>query len=150
MSEDNRFEGTSLDVFKNDHKKECTKNNSGRSGSRVCRRSQKKCNTEGLKIYSTKNETKSEFADRTIRSHKNILYACMKDFEYTYIHKLPQFIATMTSWNIRSIDKTPNCVGNFDFLSMFYSKAIREYKKPKFTIGARVCISMFDLQFRKC
>ena len=36
--------------------------------------SKKFCAAEGLQVYSTKNETKAAFAERTIRSMKNIIY----------------------------------------------------------------------------
>ena len=32
------------------------------------------CTTEGIQVYSTRSETKAAFAERTIRSLKNILY----------------------------------------------------------------------------
>ena len=38
------------------------------------------CAVEGLQVYSTMNETKAAFAERTIRSLKNILYRYMEDF----------------------------------------------------------------------
>ena len=95
------------------------------------------------------SETKAAFAERTIRSHKNISYRYMEDYGYKYIHKLPQFTATMNSRNNRSIDMKPNHVKNFDFMSILYSKPLREYKKPKFEIGDRVRISKYDLPFRK-
>ena len=74
----------------------------------------------------------------------------MEDFGYKYIHKLPQFIATTNSRNNRSIDMKPNHFKNSDFMSILYSKPLREYKKPKFGIGDRVRISKYDLPFRKC
>ena len=43
----------------------------------------------------------------------------------------------------------PNTVKNCDFMSILYSKPLREFKKPTFKIGDRVRISMFDLPFRK-
>ena len=43
----------------------------------------------------------------------------------------------------------PNHVKNSDFMSIFYSKPLREYKKPKFGNGDRVRISKYDLPFRK-
>ena len=73
----------------------------------------------------------------------------MEDYGYKFIHKLPQFIATMNSRNNRSIDMKPNNVKNSDFMSILYSKPLREYKKPKFGIGDRVRISKYDLPFRK-
>ena len=47
------------------------------------------CAAEGIQVYSTMSETKAAFAERTIRSLKNILYRYMEDFGYKYIHKLP-------------------------------------------------------------
>ena len=95
------------------------------------------------------SETKAAFAKRTIRSPKNILYRYMEDYGYKYIHKLPQYIATMNSRTNRSIDMKPNHVQNYDFMSILYSKPLREYKKPDFVIGDRVRISKYDLPFRK-
>ena len=93
------------------------------------------------------SETKAAFAERTIRSLKNILYRYMEDYGYKYIQKLPQFIATMNSRNNRSRDMKHNHVQNSDFMSVLYSKTLREYKKPKFGIGDRVRISKYDLYF---
>ena len=62
---------------------------------------------------------------------------------------LPQFIATMISRNNRSIDMKPNHIKNSDFMSILYSKPLRENKKPKIGIGDRVRISKNDLSFRK-
>ena len=73
----------------------------------------------------------------------------MEDYGYKYIHKIPQYIATMNSRNNRSIDMKPNNVKNSDFMSILYSKSLREYEKPKFGIGVRVRISKYDLPFRK-
>ena len=44
---------------------------------------------EGIQVYFTMSETKAAFAERTIRSLKNILYRYMEDFGYRYLHKLP-------------------------------------------------------------
>ena len=55
----------------------------------------------------------------------------------------------MKSRNNRSIDMKPNHVMNSDFMSIPYSKPLREYKKPKFGIGDRVRIFKYDLPFRK-
>ncbi len=68
------------------------------------------------------SETKAAFAERTIRSLKNILYHYMEDFGYKYIHKLPQFITNLNSRRNSSIDMRPNTVKNCDFLSILYSK----------------------------
>ena len=70
------------------------------------------CVAEGIQVYSIKSETKAAFAERTIRSLKNILYRYMEDFEYKYIHKLPQFITTLNSRRNSSIDMRPNTLEN--------------------------------------
>ena len=107
------------------------------------------CTAEGIQVYSTMSKTKAAFAERTKRSLKNILYRYMGDFGYKYIHKLPQFIATLNSRRNSSIDMRPNTVKNCDFMSILYSKTLREFKKPAFKIGDRVRISKYDLPFRK-
>ena len=40
------------------------------------------CTAEGIQVYSTMRETKAAFAERTIRSLKNIAYRYMEDFGY--------------------------------------------------------------------
>ena len=44
----------------------------------------------------------------------------------------------------------PNTVKNCDFMSVIYSKLLREFKKPTLKIGDTVRISKYDLPFRKC
>ena len=89
------------------------------------------CAAEVIQIYSTMSETNAAFAERTIRSLKNFLHRYMEDFGYKYIHKLPQFITTLNSRRNSSIDMRPNC----DFMSILYSKPLREFKNPTFKIG---------------
>ena len=95
------------------------------------------------------SETKAAFTERTLRSLKNILYRYTEDFGYKYIHKLSQFITTLNSRRNSSIDMRPNTVKNCDFVSVLYSKPLREFKKPTFKVGDRVRISKYDLIFRK-
>ena len=95
------------------------------------------------------SETKAAFAERTKRSLKNILYRYMEEYGYKYVHKLPQFIATLNSRRNSSIDTRPNTVKNCDFMSVLYSEPLLEFKKPTFKIGDRVRISKYDLRFRK-
>ena len=102
-----------------------------------------------MQVYSTMNETKAAFAERTIRSLKNILYRYMEDFGYKYIHKLPQFITTLNSRKNSSIDMRPNTVKNCNFMSILYSKHLREFKKATFKTGDRLRISKYGLPFRK-
>ena len=118
-------------------------------GTAVAGALKKFCTAEGIQVYSTMSETKAAFAERTIRSLKNILYHYMEDFGYKYIHKLPQFIATLNSRRNSSIDMRPNTVKNCDFMSILYSKPLREFKKPTFKVGDRVRISKYGLPLRK-
>ena len=110
---------------------------------------EKFCAAEGIQVYYTMSETNAAFAERTIRSLKNILYRYMEDFGYKFIHKLPQFITTLNSRRNSSIDMKPKTLRNCDFMSILYSKHLREFKKPTFRIGDRVRISKYDLPFRK-
>ena len=108
----------------------------------------KLCKAEEIQIYSTRTETKAAFAERTTRSLKKILYRYMEDKGYKYIHKLFQFVTTQNSRRNFSIDLIPKNVKNSDFLSILYSKPLREVRKPKFKVGDRVRISKYDLPFR--
>ena len=47
------------------------------------------------KIYSTISENKVAFAERTVRSLKNLLYRYMGDYEYNYLHKLTKLATTL-------------------------------------------------------
>ena len=104
----------------------------------------KLCKAEGIQIYSTMSETKAAFAERTIRSLKNILYRYMEDNGDKYLHKLTQFVTTLNSRRNCSIDLIPKNVKNSDFLSILYSKTLREFRKPKFEVGDRNRISKYD------
>ena len=94
------------------------------------------CTAEGIQVYSRMTETKAAFAERTIRSLKIFLHRYMEDYGYKYIHKLPQYITTLNSRKNSSIDMRPNTVKNCDFMSILYSKPVREFK-----IGERLRIS---------
>ena len=95
------------------------------------------------------SETKAAFAERTIRSLKNILYRYMEDNGYKYIHKLTHFVTTLNSRRNCSIDLLPKNVKSSDFLSILYSKPLREFKKPKCKVGDRVRVSKYELPFNK-
>ena len=107
------------------------------------------CAAEGIQVYSRMSETEAAFAECTIRSLKIIPYRYMEDYGYKYIHKLPQFITSLKSRRNSSIDLRPNTAKICDFMSILYSKPLREFKKPSFKIGDRVQVSKYDLHFRK-
>ena len=73
----------------------------------------------------------------------------MDGFEYKYIHKLSQLITTLNPRPNSSIDMRPNTVKKCDFMSLLYSKPLREYEKLTFRAGDGVRISKYDLLFRK-
>ena len=73
----------------------------------------------------------------------------MEDYGYKYIHKLDQFVSTINSRSNRSIKMKPKDVKNSDFMSILYNKPLKDYKKPKFSVGDKVRISKLDLPFRK-
>ena len=95
------------------------------------------------------SETKAAFAERTIRSLKNIPYSNMEGNGYKYVHKLTHFVTTLRSRRNFSIDLIPKKVKNSDFLSILYSKPLREFRKPKFKFIDRVRIPKYDLPLWK-
>ena len=107
------------------------------------------CKREVIQIYSKMSETKAAYAERTTRSLKNILSRYMNDNGYKYNHKLTQFVTTLNSRRNCSIDLIPKNVQNSEFLSLMYSKPLREVRKSSFKIGDRVRISKFNLSFKK-
>ena len=109
-------------------------------GTEIAGTFKKFCAAEGIQVYSTMSETKAAFAERTIRSLKNILYRYVEGFGYKYIHKLPQLITTLNSRRNSSIDMRPNTVKKFEFMSILYSKPLREFKKPTIKVADRVLI----------
>ena len=118
-------------------------------GTEIAGQFKKLCKTEGKSFFSKLSETKAAFAELTMRSLKKVFYRYMEDNGYKYIHKLTQFVTTLNSRRNCSIDLIPENVRNSDFLSILYSKQLREFRKPKFEVGDRVRISMSDLLFRK-
>ena len=109
----------------------------------------KLCKAEGIQYYSTMSETKAAFAERTIRSLKNILSRYMEDNGYKCIHKLTQFVTTLNFRRNCSIDLLPKNVKNSDLLSILYSKPLRKITKPQFNFGHRVRLATYDLPLRK-
>ena len=95
------------------------------------------------------SKTKAAFAERTIRSLKNILYRYMEDNGYKYIHKLIQLVTTLNSQRHFSIGLIPKNVKSSDFVLILYSKPLREIRKPKLKVGDRVRIPKYDLPFGK-
>ena len=89
---------------KNDQE-ETTRKSMDRQGIRVQRRFQK------IHLCTTESETKSAFAERNIRSLKNIIYKYLEEkWTWTYIEDLPQFLNTINSRVKRVTHLAPNKV----------------------------------------
>ena len=107
-------------------KKNCLRKVCVDTGTEFVREFKKLCKFEGIQIYSTMVETKAAFAERTIRTLKNILYRYKEDNGYKYIHKLTQIVTTLNSRRNCSTDLIPKNVKNSDFLTIPYSKPLRK------------------------
>ena len=95
------------------------------------------------------SETRAALAERTKRSLQNELYRHMEDNGYKYNLKKTHIIPTPNSRRNCSKDLILKNVMISDFLSILYSKPIRDLRKPKFKIGDKVRISRYDLPRRK-
>ena len=92
---------------------------------------------EWIQIYSTMSETEAAFAERTIRSLKNILYRYKEGNGYKYTHKLTQVVTTLNSRRNCSTDLIPKIVKKSDFVSILYSKPLREFRKPSLKVETK-------------
>ena len=107
------------------------------------------CEKKGIDLYTTENETKSAFAERNIRSLKNIIYKYLEEkWTWTYIKDLPQFVNTINSRVNRVTQLAPNKVFK-KHEPFLISLAIDTKKyKPKYK-GDIVRIAKPDEKFRK-
>ena len=130
-------------------RKDRTRKNWVDKGTELAGEFKKLCKADVIQNYSTISETTAAFGERKIQSLKNIIYRYMVDNGYKYIHKLTQFVPTTNSGRNCLKDLIPKIVKNSDFLSILYSRPLREFRKPKFKIGDRVRIWWYDSSFRK-
>ena len=68
-------------------KKSCPKKFWVDKGTEFAGEFEKLCKAEGVQIYSTMNDTKAAFTERTIRSLKNKLYRYVENNRYKCIQK---------------------------------------------------------------
>ena len=108
------------------------------------------CEKKGIHLYTTENETKSAFAERNIRSLKNIIYKYLEEkWTWTYIKDLPQFVNTINSRVNRVTQLAPNKVFK-KHEPFLISLAVDTKKyKPKYKEGDLVRIAKPDEKFRK-
>ena len=111
------------------------------------------CDQRGIATYTTASETKSAFAERNIRSLKNIMYKHMENkWTYHYISKLSQFVSTINSRVNRVTKLAPNKVTKKHephLRSLAAEQSSKFVKKPKFSLRDKVRIAKQDLPFKK-
>ena len=92
-----RFQGNCFCIFDYDYKKEATRKNWVVKGTENAGEFRQLCKAERMQIFSTMSENKAAFAERTIRSLKNILYRYMENNGYKYIQEMTQIVTTPNS-----------------------------------------------------
>ena len=69
------------------------------------------CTKKGINTYRTESENKAAFAERNIRSLKNLIYKYLDDkWTYSYIDKLQDFVNAINLRTIRVTNLAPNKV----------------------------------------
>ena len=109
------------------------------------------CNKRGIHLYSTFSEKKSAFAERNIRSLKNIIYRYLEEkWTYSYLDKLDSFVKTINSRVNRTINLAPNKVTKEDVPRLVSLIANTTYsQKTKFFVGDLVRILKKEETFGK-
>lgn len=109
----------------------------------------KLCKNLGIHRYHSFSDTKAAYAERAIRSLKNLLYRYMENSDtHKYISKLQNLVKTMNSRVNRSIKMAPKDVQNRDALRIINSLPMRK-EKPSFHVGDYVRIAKKNEAFRK-
>ena len=120
MNGNKKFWRIGLCVFDYDYKKESAQKIESTTENK------KLSKAEGIQIYSIMSDAKAAFAERTKWSLEHILYRYMEANGYKYIYELTHFVTTLKSRRNCSIDLIPRMVKYSDFLSILYSKPLRE------------------------
>lgn len=108
------------------------------------------CNDLGIVKYNTHSSKKAAYAERAIRSLKNILYRYMENMHTDkYINKLQVFVKTMNDRENRSIGMAPKDVTNRDTIKLIQRNAPKVRTTPSFEVGDYVRAVKSDAPFRK-
>ena len=111
------------------------------------------CDREGIDSYTTHSETKSAYAERNIRSLKNIIYKYLEHkWTYRYINKLSSFVDTINSRVNRVTRLAPKKVTkkHVPYLRALAAEKSKQFiKKPQFKVGDTVRIAKQNLPFNK-
>ena len=104
-------------------------------------------------MYTTQSETKSAFAERNIRSLKNIIYKHLEHkWTYHYINKLSSFVNTINSRENRVTKLAPNKTSkkHVPYLTSLAAEKSKVFvKTPKLKAGNLVRNAKQDLPFKK-
>ena len=111
------------------------------------------CDRKGIHLSSTHSEKKSVFAERNIRSLKNLIYRYLEDkWTYSYVTKLPDFVRILNSRTNRVTKFAPKDVKKQhvpQIISQAAEKSTELSKIPKLKVGDYVRVAKVDLPFRK-
>ena len=109
------------------------------------------CEAKGIGIYTTKSEAKSAFAERNIRSLKNIIYKDLQNKRsYRYINELQSFVNTIYSRINRVTGLTPSKVSTkyvTNFVSQIAQQSNKLVRKPILKPGDKVGVAKEDIPF---
>ena len=111
------------------------------------------CNSKNVELYNTHSETKSAFAERSIRSLKNIIHKHLeKKWSYHYINKFHDFVDIINSRVNRVTGLAPKKVTSkheSHLVSLVSNQSKKPLPRPKFKPGDFVRVSKENLPFKK-
>lgn len=108
------------------------------------------CKKKDIEMYTTQSETKSAFAERNIRSLKNIMYKYMEHrWTYSYLKELPEFVRTINSRINRVTKLAPNTVSKKHVAHLVSLTNTGTSRRAKLAVGDTVRIAKKDIPFKK-
>ena len=111
------------------------------------------CKKKDIEVYKTFSEKKSAFAERNIRSLKNLIYKYLEDkWTYSYINQLQSFVQTINSRVNRVTKLAPNKVTkkNVPYLiSLIFNTSAKIVRRSKFCVGDFCAKNQKRIFFRK-
>ena len=97
------------------------------------------CQKNEIEVYKTFSEKKSAFAEKNIRSLKNLIYKYLEDKgTYSHINQLQSFLQTIKSRGNRVTKLAPNKVTKKDvpyLISLVFDATTKLVGRPNFTLG---------------
>ena len=111
------------------------------------------CQSNEIATYSTRSEAKAAFAERNIRSLKNLVYKFLENkWSYHYMNKMQSFVQAINSRVNRMTGLAPNKISKRhvpQLISLQAEQSRKLVRKPRYKIGNRVRIAKEDLPFKK-